>query len=104
MSTHPILLVGGSGTAGRWTARFLREAHPDVPLLIGGRDLEKARQVAAEIGGTEGVKIDLRADNLGLGARQVSAVSRSRWSYMVSPIPPYFLLQCVCVVFQNSLL
>jgi len=75
MSTHPILLVGGSGTVGRWTAKFLREAHPEVPLLIGGRDLEKAQQVAAELGGAEGVKINLRADNLGLGARPVSAVA-----------------------------
>jgi len=75
MSTHPILLVGGSGTVGRWTARFLRDAHPELPLLIGGRDLEKAQKAAAEIGGAEGVKIDLAADNLGLGERPVSAVA-----------------------------
>ena len=38
MSTNPILLVGGSSVACRWTAQLLRAAHPDVPLLIGGRD------------------------------------------------------------------
>ena len=75
MSTHPILLVGGSGTVGRWTAKFLREAHPDVPLLIGGRDLAKAEKVAADIGGAVGVKIDLSVDHLGLGERPVSAVA-----------------------------
>ena len=38
MSLDAILLVGGSGVAGRWTAQNLRAANPDAPLLIGGRD------------------------------------------------------------------
>ncbi|QEI06719.1 NAD(P)-dependent oxidoreductase [Pigmentiphaga aceris] len=75
MSINPILLVGGSGTVGQWTARLLRQAHPDVPLLIGGRDLAKAEAVAKEVGGAEGVVIDLRASDLGLGERAVSAVA-----------------------------
>jgi hypothetical protein len=75
MSSAPILLMGGSGAIGRWTTRFLRAAHPDLPLLIGGRDLAKARQTAAEIGNAEGVALDLAADDLGLGERPVSAVA-----------------------------
>lgn len=75
MSPDPILLIGGSGAVGRWTARFLRDAHPAVPLLIGGRDLAKAREVADEIGGAEGVVVDLAADDLGLGERPISAVA-----------------------------
>src|SRR5688572_6779325 len=74
MSPHPILLIGGSGVVGRWTARFLR-AHGEAPLLIGGRDLAKARQAAAEVGGAEGVALDLRAADLGLGDRPVGAVA-----------------------------
>lgn len=74
MPPSPILLIGGSGVVGRWAARFLREAHPDLPLLIGGRDHAKAEQVAAEIGHAEGVVLDLAASDLGLGERQVSAV------------------------------
>lgn len=74
MSSHPILLVGGSGMVGRWAARFLREAHADAKLLIGGRDLSKAKEVAAEVGNAEGVAIDLTAVDLGLGDRPVSAV------------------------------
>ena len=62
MSSHPILLIGGSGIVGRWTARFLREAHPDVPLLIGGRDLAKAERAASEIGNAQGVLVDLAAE------------------------------------------
>ncbi|WP_245474680.1 hypothetical protein [Bradyrhizobium sp. Leo121] len=75
MSPAPILLIGGSGIVGRWTARFLRVAHPDQPLLIGGRDLAKAKKVATEIGGAEGVVLDLAVDGLGLGERPVSAVA-----------------------------
>ncbi|HTE17701.1 MAG TPA: NAD(P)-dependent oxidoreductase [Armatimonadota bacterium] len=75
MSTNPILLIGGSGVVGRWTARFLRAAHPDAPLLIGGRDPAKAEKAAAEIGSAEGVVVDLATDDLGLGERSVSAVA-----------------------------
>jgi uncharacterized protein YbjT (DUF2867 family) len=75
MSLAPILLIGGSGVVGRWAARFLRDAHPGTPLLIGGRNLAKAEEAAAEIGGAEGVALDLAADDLGLGERSVSVVA-----------------------------
>ena len=74
MSLDPILLMGGSGAIGHHTARALRAAHPDVPLLIGGRDLAKAQRAAEQIGGAQGVAIDSAADDLGLGDRPVSAV------------------------------
>lgn len=70
----PILLIGGSGIVGSWTARVLREAHPDVPLLIGGRDLPKAQEAAAKVNG-EAVKVDLGAGGIGLGERPVGAVA-----------------------------
>jgi hypothetical protein len=75
MSVHPILFMGGSGAIGHRSAKALRAAHPDVPLLIGGRDLAKAQQAAEEMGGAEGVVIDLTADDLGLGDCPVSAVA-----------------------------
>lgn len=74
MSLDPILFMGGSGAIGHQTARALRAAHPDVPLLIGGRDLAKAQQAAQQIGGAQGVAIDSTADDLGLGVRPISAV------------------------------
>ncbi len=74
MSLNPILFMGGSGAIGHRTARALRAAHPDIPLLIGGRDLRKAQQAAEQIGGAQGVQIDSGAEDLGLGDRQVSAV------------------------------
>lgn len=75
MSQDPILLVGGSGIVGRLAARFLRAAHPELPLLIGGRDGAKAEKAAAEIGKAEGTALDMTADDLGLGPRAVSAVA-----------------------------
>lgn len=75
MSPAPILLIGGSGIIGRWTAHWLRAAHPDVPLLIGGRNLSKAEEAAAEIGNAEAVKIDLAVADLGVGECDISAVA-----------------------------
>jgi len=43
--------------------------------LIGGRDLAKGDEAAAEIGNAEGVVLNLAADDLGLGERPVSAVA-----------------------------
>ncbi|WP_319775464.1 NAD(P)-dependent oxidoreductase [Breoghania sp.] len=75
MRKAPILLIGGSGTVGRRTAQSLREANPDQPLLIGGRDLAKAEAVAAELGHAEAVAIDLAADDLGVGERPLAAIA-----------------------------
>lgn len=75
MISDAILLMGGTGAIGRQTARALRAIYPNVPLLIGGRDLAKSRQAASEIGNAEGVTIDARANDLGLGDRRVSAVA-----------------------------
>jgi hypothetical protein len=73
--SDPVLLVGGYGIVGRWTARFVRASHPRVPLLIGGRDLAKAEEAAAVIGSAQGVALNLADDDLGLGERPVSAVA-----------------------------
>lgn len=75
MIPDPILLMGGTGVIGRLTARALRAVYPDVSLLIGGRDLARSREAAGEIGQAEGVVIDPRAVDLGLGDRRVSAVA-----------------------------
>ncbi|WP_462382929.1 Rossmann-fold NAD(P)-binding domain-containing protein [Pseudomonas sp. Marseille-QA0892] len=74
MVSNPVLLVGGSGVIGRQTAEYLRARHPALPLLIGGRDVEKAHQAAQAIGNAEAVRIDLTAEDLGLGERVVGAV------------------------------
>jgi hypothetical protein len=72
--TNCILLAGGAGAIGRLTAKSLRDAHPDIPLLIGGHDLAKASEAAAMIGNAEGVVLDPAAKDFGLDGRSVSAV------------------------------
>ncbi|WP_327147886.1 saccharopine dehydrogenase [Nocardia sp. NBC_01329] len=64
----PVLIVGGSGVVGAKTAGLLRALHPELPITIGGRDREKARAVAARIGGAETATIDLDRPDLGLPA------------------------------------
>ncbi|MET0285545.1 MAG: NAD(P)-dependent oxidoreductase [Polyangiales bacterium] len=71
---EPILLIGGSGVVGRWTARSLRRAHPEWALRIGGRDLAKARLVADEVGNAQAVRVDLGRTDLGLGDQAFGAV------------------------------
>lgn len=75
MPSDPILLVGGAGTVGRHAARQLRAAHPDLPLLLGSRDLAKAGEFADVLGQAEAVALDLRGDDLGIGRRSVGAVA-----------------------------
>lgn len=74
MSFDPILLLGGSGAIGRQTARAIRATYPDIPLMIGGRDLSRAQSAAAEMGCAQGVAIDTARADLGLGERKISAV------------------------------
>lgn len=75
MSNSPILLLGGTGHIGRFTAASLRERYPDLPLLIGSRNRQKAEQVACALNHAEAVVIDPDGNDLGLGDRQVGAVA-----------------------------
>jgi hypothetical protein len=75
MVPNPVLLVGGSGVIGQQTAHFLRSRYPQLPLLIGGRDVDKANQVAREVGNAEAVTIDLTAEDLGLGSQPIGGVA-----------------------------
>ncbi|MCO5731260.1 NAD(P)-dependent oxidoreductase [Rhizobium sp. SSA_523] len=75
MHVNPILMMGGSGAIGHLSATTLRRLHPDLPFLIAGRDMEKARAVAEELGNAEAVQLDLKAEDLGLGDRKVGAVA-----------------------------
>ncbi|MDF2999156.1 MAG: hypothetical protein K0R27_4793 [Xanthobacteraceae bacterium] len=75
MSPHPILLAGGAGIVGRHAAQELRVARPQIPLLMGGRDIARAEEAASAVGHAEGVTIDLEDQDLGLDGRPVSAVA-----------------------------
>lgn len=73
--TDKVLFVGGSGIVGRQAVRLFRQRHPDLPIMIGGRNLENASAVAREVGTAEAVRIDLNKPYLGLAPdASVSAV------------------------------
>ncbi|MFP3979041.1 hypothetical protein [Marinobacter sp. KMM 10035] len=63
-----VLFVGGTGTVGRQAVKYFRQRHPDLPIMIGGRNLENASSMAIEVGNAEAVRIDLDKPFLGLGS------------------------------------
>lgn len=65
--TNPVLFVGGTGVVGHQAVRLFRERHPDLPILIGGRDLVKATALASETGKASPVQVDTDKPHLGLG-------------------------------------
>lgn len=64
----PILLLGGTGVMGAATAGLLRAAHPDLPLLIAARDLDRAGRLASTLGNARAVTADIDLPDLGLPA------------------------------------
>jgi len=66
--TTPVLFAGGSGVVGRTAIKWFRERHRDLPIRVGGRDLQRASQVAREVEGAEAIAIDLDKDRMGLDA------------------------------------
>jgi hypothetical protein len=77
---EPVLILGGSGQAGAGTAALLRRWHPTLPLTIAGRNIDRARQVADELGHATAVTVDLGRRDLGLPAGgSHSAVVAAIW-------------------------
>ncbi|MER7130150.1 hypothetical protein [Streptosporangium saharense] len=77
---EPVLIMGGSGQAGAGTAAVLRQWHPELPLTLAGRDLDRVRKVADGLGAATAVTIDLRRDDLGLpDGQEYSAVVAAVW-------------------------
>lgn len=69
-----ILVVGGYGVVGSQVCRLLRERHPTVPLLIGGRNPEKAASLARELGAKPVCVDTSEADPLALLDERVGLV------------------------------
>ncbi|WP_145153167.1 hypothetical protein [Pseudomonas oryzihabitans] len=66
MPLQPILFAGGSGTVGRQAVHWFRQRQPDWPLLVGGRNLATAEDVAQAAGQARAVGLDLDQPGLGL--------------------------------------
>lgn len=75
-----VLILGGSGQAGAGAAALLRRWHPELPLTIAGRDIDRAQRVADELGAATAVTIDLASGDLGLPVdHSYSAVVAALW-------------------------
>jgi hypothetical protein len=62
-----VLFAGGAGFVGRTAVRWFRQRHPSVRVLVGGRNLQAAGEIAQEVGNAAAVAIDLDKPHLGLG-------------------------------------
>ncbi|MEM6453051.1 MAG: saccharopine dehydrogenase [Cyanobacteria bacterium P01_D01_bin.105] len=68
-----ILIAGGYGIVGRQVATLIRQRHLELPLVIGGRNLEKAEALASELGNARGIQLDVEQPNP-LQGEQLQAV------------------------------
>jgi hypothetical protein len=66
VALEPILFAGGTGFVGRTAVMWFRKRYPNSPMLIGGRNLQAAGEIAQEVGSAEAVAIDLDQPRLGL--------------------------------------
>jgi hypothetical protein len=69
-----ILLIGGAGVTGSAIARLLRSRYPDLGLIIAGRDIEKAQELASAID-ARAISLDLNAASASLRMIKPSAVA-----------------------------
>ncbi|MEM8642105.1 MAG: saccharopine dehydrogenase NADP-binding domain-containing protein [Cyanobacteria bacterium P01_G01_bin.54] len=62
-SQNSILIVGGYGIVGRQLATLIRQSHPDLSLIIAGRNLAKAQILAEELGNASSLQLDVEQPN-----------------------------------------
>ncbi len=75
--TGPVAVVGGTGPEGGGLAQ--RWARAGVPIIIGSRDAERARQAAAKIKGEVGGNANVEGDD------NMAAVSRAEVIMLTVP-------------------
>lgn len=69
-----ILLIGGAGVTGSAIAKLLRSRHTDLELIIAGRDIEKAQELASTID-AQAISLDINAATASLQMVKASAVA-----------------------------
>jgi len=58
-SKKAVLIVGGYGVVGAQIAEIFSDRNPEIPLLIAGRNKEKAENLATALGNAEAVVLDV---------------------------------------------
>lgn len=56
---NSVVIVGGYGVVGRQLAQGIRRRHPDIPLIIAGRNRERADEFARTMAKSSGMALDV---------------------------------------------
>jgi len=72
---NPILLIGGYGSVGSKAVAILQQYYPGIPLVVAGRNPEKAKWLIDQFPNVTACAIDLNKKDLGIASEvQFSAV------------------------------
>jgi len=90
-NSNAILIAGGYGVVGSQIAELIRQRHPTIPLLLGGRNPASAKALVQRLGNAEAVALDLEssAPVAGLSAKPAAVLN------VVNDPHNYLLLDCV---------
>lgn len=59
--SNTVLIAGGYGVVGTQIAEILRERHPSISLMLGGRNPNKAEALAKRLGLAETLEVDVES-------------------------------------------
>ncbi len=84
MTSGKVLVLGGAGHIGSRIVQELRSLDPSLEVIIGDKNVERAREVANEVGGSVGVlAVDATSEDLLTDAMKVFDV-------VVSALGPFY--------------
>lgn len=81
-----VLIAGGYGIVGQQAAQVIRQRHPDLPLIIAGRNPAKAETLARELTNADIVMLDMEQPNPlnGIVPRAILAVVNDPHDYLLT--------------------
>lgn len=84
---EPVLIIGGYGVVGFQVAQIISKYHPDLPLLIAGRNLQSASAKARELPNAKPFVIDIEKEisfeKLGIKPSVVMAVANDPENHLL---------------------
>jgi hypothetical protein len=80
-----VLIVGGYGVVGQQVAQVIRQAHPDLPLIIAGRNPASAETYNRQLANADVLKMDLSQPNPlnGIAPRAIMAVANDPYDHLL---------------------
>lgn len=80
-----VLIAGGYGVVGQQAAQVIRQRHPDLPLIIGGRNPAKAETLVRELTNATIAMLDMEQPNPlnGVMPRAILAVVNDPFDYLL---------------------